>query len=100
MSTNPGATTRSVASMVVAASAPASASPDSTATTRPPSMATSAATPGAPVPSTTVPPRMTRSSTADHRRLGRGLVEAVELGHVVVQDAMLVALAQVGRVLG
>src|SRR3954465_13905081 len=104
MSTKPGATTRSVASIVARDSAPASAAPCSMATTRPSSRAPPAAMPAAPVPSTPVPPRITRSSTvvtlgrAGGRR--RGLVEAVELGHVVVQDATLVALAEVRGVLG
>src|SRR5262245_51455793 len=63
MSMKPGATTRSVASIV--RSARADTSP--TATMRPSFTATSARSPGAPVPSTTVPPRMTRSQSIEPR---------------------------------
>src|SRR5262245_46624206 len=57
MSMNPGATT------APDASSSRSASTDGPiATTRPPETPTSARTPGAPVPSTTVPPRMASSA--------------------------------------
>src|ERR1700722_15582765 len=60
MSTNPGATIKPSASMVRAACS--STSP--MATTLPPVTATLARRDGAPVPSTTVPPRINRSSIA------------------------------------
>ena len=60
MSTNPGVTTRPVASMTVYASSVISGA---TATTRSPSTAISAARGGAPVPSTRRPPRTRRSIT-------------------------------------
>src|SRR5947207_12505172 len=59
MSTNPGVTKAPVASTVRSA-VPAT---EPTSTTRPSRMATSAVRAGAPVPSTTVPPRMTTSNS-------------------------------------
>ena len=56
----PGATTRPAASITVAA---AGVRQRADATIRSPRTPTSAATPGAPVPSTTVPPRMSRSKS-------------------------------------
>src|SRR5262245_58271470 len=73
----PGATTRSVASIVRAARAEHSP----TATMRPSAIATSPGTPGAPLPSTTVPPRIRRS-------------QSIEARHVVVQDAVARRLRQ------
>src|SRR5581483_8251369 len=66
MSMNPGATTRSVASTVRCAGS--STSP--TATTRPSLTPTSAGRPARPVPSTTVPPVISRSSMGPSLRLG------------------------------
>src|SRR4051794_25498287 len=57
MSTNPGVTSRPSASTVRTAVPPTRP----TSVTTPPCTATSAVRPGAPVPSTTVPPRITRS---------------------------------------
>src|SRR4051812_13899550 len=72
MSTMPGATTWPVTSMVRAARS--STSP--TATMRPSRRPTSARCPGRPVPSTTVPPVSTRSSTSHpSRRCRPGYVE-------------------------
>src|SRR5258705_7608588 len=78
----PGATMRSVASIVRAARAETSP----TATMRPPAIATSALDAGAPVPSTTVPPRMRRS-------------QSIEPRDVVVQDRIARRLRKVGGLL-
>src|SRR5262245_9922767 len=65
MSTKPGATTQPEASSVRAP-----ARPLPTAAMRSPSIATSARRAGAPVPSTTLPPRITRSAMASlHQRV-------------------------------
>src|SRR5262245_45279173 len=82
MSMKPGATTQPVASLV--RTARAATSP--TATIRSPRMATSPGAPGAPLPSTTVPPRIRRSQSIGPR-------------DVVVQDEVPCRLRQRGRVL-
>src|SRR4051795_355133 len=77
-----------------------------TSTMRLPLMATSAVRSGAPVPSTTVPPRTKRSCSAiaclvSSRRRGEGGgVEAVELGHVPAEDGLALLVGQVARLLG
>src|SRR5689334_2268629 len=78
----PGATMRSVASIVRAARAETSP----TATMRPSAIATSALVAGAPVPSATVPPRMTRS-------------QSIEPRDVVVQDRVARRLREMRRLL-
>src|ERR671910_2500486 len=66
MSMKPGARTRPPASTTVDASGAAPSG--RMAAMRPPSMVTLARTPGTPVPSTTVAPRMSRSVTRERRR--------------------------------
>src|SRR5262245_22598070 len=83
MSMKPGVTVRPAASITRSA---APARPGSTATTRSPSTATSAARAGAPLPSTTVPPRSSRDQATSgfldgHRRHPVALPDAVDVLH-------------------
>src|SRR5437763_12910003 len=96
MSTNPGVTSAPSASTSLA---PAPAT-EPTSTTTPSRTATSAERAGAPVPSTTEPPRITRSysAIAASQRKSRQ-VDAVQVGHVVAQDGPLLLVGEMGGVL-
>src|SRR4029453_17554558 len=85
MSMKPGVTVRPLASITRSA---APTRPGATATTRSPSTATSAARAGAPLPSTTVPPRISRDQATSgfldgHRRHPVALLDAIDVLHAV-----------------
>src|SRR3546814_20808984 len=93
MSTKPGVTSAPSASI---SRAPV-CSPRPTATMRSPSTATSAVIGAPPVPSMTVPHRLTRSWPATSGGGGEGRsVDAVELCDVVAQDRHPLLVAQLG----
>src|SRR5579884_2203147 len=97
MSTKPGVT------RAPSASTTRSADPvrRPTSTTTPSLTPTSALRLGAPVPSMTVPPLITRSSSAMCSSCGQRLgVDAVQVGHVLAQDGPTLLLGQGGGVLG
>src|SRR5512145_849715 len=95
----PGATTRPAASITRSAGPP---SRGATAAMRSPSTATSAARAGPPLPSTTVPPRISRDQAISgfldrHRRHPVPLLDAVDLLHAgddLAEDG--VAVVEVG----
>src|SRR5436309_2882142 len=99
MSTNPGATKAPLASTSRSPFPPTRP----TSTILPSRTATSAFVSAAPVPSMTVPPRMTRSNSAmsNHSFVDRQFreIDVVQLGHVVAQDGPLLLLGEIHGVL-
>src|SRR5204862_1382647 len=99
MSTNPGATNAPPASTSRSPFPPTRP----TSTTLPSRTATSAVVSGTPVPSMTVPPRMTRSNSAmsNHSFVDRQFreIDVVKLGHVLAQDGPLLLVGEIDGVL-
>src|SRR5437764_15166987 len=98
MSTNPGATNAPLASTSCSPFPPTRP----TSTTLPSRTATSAVVSAAPVPSMTVPPRMTRSNSAmsNHSFVDRQCreIDVVELDHVLAEDGPLLLLGEIHAV--